>query len=267
MTISEEFSYIDQDRVMTDAAKNNFDYLVSFLTTHYSVHYLENGRTLLIKHGGQFPTKWLSYLKPPETILSMRYKIDKPPSLFHYIVKYNRTDVLTQLDNTETFRWACKGMCRYGISWLFLAEALWQGNESFILVAWRRLEEIYNDRDVINIHWLFIEDPKLFIYLLRIITRNNNRPFSTRVYNTLVTNFKKPNYTIDEDWFQHKETRAFFRKEIASINKSSRDPLVQWYKFREYEQTVESIEVILAIVLDAKVSSDLINYIIVPYVM
>jgi hypothetical protein len=267
MTITEEYAYIDQDRVMTDAAKNDFDYLVSFLTEHDNVYYIENGRTLLIKHEGQFPTKWLSYLKPPKNILSMRYKTDKELSLFHYIVKYNRTDVLAQLDSTTTFQWACKSLCRHGISWLFLAEAIWQGNESFILVAWRRLEEVYKGKQYINIHWIFIEDPELFIYLLRTIQSDHKREFYCDLHNTIVANFKQLNYTIDGEWFKHKETVEFFRNYIQFVDSKSRDPLTQWYKYREYENTLESIKVFLELVLETKVSNDIIKYIIVPYVI
>ncbi len=267
MASTEEYPYIDQDRVMTDAVKNDFDYLVSFLTEHHSVFYLENGKTLLIKHEGQFPTKWLSYLKHPEKPSSMRYKIDKPLSLLHYIVKYNRTDILTQLDTTETFKWACKALCRYGISWLFLAEAIWQDNESFATFAWRRLEEVYKGRRYITIHWLFIEDPELFIYLLHMIQSNSKREFYCNLHNTIVANFKQLNYNIDAEWFKHKETVEFFRNYIQFVDSSSRDPLTQWYKYREYEKTLESVEVVLGLVLDTLVSKDIIKYIVLPYVM
>ena len=263
----EEYAYIDQDRVMMDAAKGDFAYLISFLTEHSSVFYMENGKTLLIKHEGQFPTKWLSYLKPPEHLSSMRHKMRKEPSLLHYIVKYNRKDVLLELDTTETFHWACKALCRYGISWLFLAEAIWQDNEYFATFAWRRLEQVYKGRQPITIHWLFIEDPELFIYLLTTIQSDNKRSFYRDLHHTLVNNFRELKYSIDDDWFKYKETREFFRNEIKVVNRSSRDPIYQWYKYQEYEQTVKSIEVVLGLVLDAKVSSDLLTYIVLPYVM
>jgi hypothetical protein len=191
----------------------------------------------------------------------------KPPSLLYYIVKYNRKDVLLELDTTETFKWACRGLCRYGISWLFLAEAIWQDNESFASFAWRRLEQVYKGRGVITIHWILIEDPKLFIYLLHTIHVDDKRSFYIELHQTLVSNFKQLNYTIDEDWFKYKETREFFRNEIQFINRSSRDPLTQWYKYREYEHTLDIIEVVLGLVLDTKVSKDIIKYIITPYII
>ena len=89
------------------------------------------------------------------------------------------------------------------------------------------------------------------------------------MHQTLVSNFKQLNYTItiDEDWFKYKETREFFRNEIQFINRSSRDPLTQWYKYREYEHTLDIIEVVLGLVLDTKVSKDIIKYIITPYII
>jgi hypothetical protein len=266
MALVEDYAYIDQDRVMIEATNNDFEYLLSFLTTNDRVFYIENGKTFLIKHQGQFPTKWLSYLTPPEEPFSMKYKIHKPPSLFHYIVKYNRMDILLELDKTETFIWACRSLCGYGISWLFLAEAIWQCNESFVTFAWMRLEQVYKGR-YIHIHWLFIEDPELFIYLLRTIQTDSKREFYLDLHRTLVSNFKELKYTIDEDWFKYKETREFFQNEIQFINSNSHDPLTQWYKYREYENTLEKNELIINIVLDTKVSTDIIKYIIVPYVI
>jgi hypothetical protein len=134
----DDSGYINVTRVMKDASQGNFDYLLESLR-HLQIVW--ERRNINIR-SRRFPTDWLPYLH--ENIASR-----EPPSLFHYIILYNRKDVLDHTYQTLL----STPFDRHGIVSAIIQEAIWLKNQPFQEIGWSLLQNHYVEKsDRICIH-------------------------------------------------------------------------------------------------------------------
>jgi hypothetical protein len=252
---------IDTDRVYQEAQQGEFEYFSTFLRRENEpiFHYENNER------------KEMSYYLP-----KCWYHIDKPSthlSLFHYIVKHNRTDLLGMMLNVGGII-RCIHLPQLYVFWHLLKEAFYLKNNHIEKRAW---EHILSGLYVKKIPEYFVTTPELFIYILQLIERVHQEcprcsPTSARCIlcknsiETLENEIIKQVLcckNMSSDWMKYPETIRFFKERCIPFADDQKLILSQCLNMYINEQR-NARNTIITLVLDT-LPKDVINFVIVPY--
>ena len=254
---------IDCLKVIQDASKGDFDYLMESMQTHQKIYfnndyYIQFGSnsTLLQRiNSGNFPYQWngIDLVEKNE------------PTLFRYIIQFNRKDVLLQMEENESFKDACtyKSSTVYAY-WILLIEALRLQNKEFEIYAWRLMAKYYKNR--IEIHPYCFSNINIFTYIIRKIKENdpNLQPFLETIKEKIIQTIQYSSCSFDRKWFDNIEARNFVIQEVKSFNQDLNKPVIRFMQYEHRQQITKAMQTILCLVLNS-LPTDLIKFSILPY--
>ncbi len=234
----------DNTRVMKDASQGSFDYFLKQFQ-------ITNDRSYIPISNAWFPCR-------REPIASR-----EPPSLFHYIIKFNRKDVLEHLYRIVFSRSADL----YGVLSTIILEAIWLNNKEFQEIGWNLLEKKYQeDVNRISLHKSMVRDETIFVQILDKMDENKDTPFFQRLREDIIYYFENDQYLFSETWFYNKKAFGFILNNLKSIE-FNHDSFQNRFRLYHIELIKnEGLRFASGLVLENILPKDIIKHIINEYI-